>query len=358
MSEIGNRLDRIRRWLAENNLDALHLVRASSFSWATCGASAYVNLASTEGAASLLITQDKQYLFASNIEAARLECEENLANQGWKFRVTPWYAPDDDLIIDMHGSRIGVDRALPGFVDCSQKLARLRALLTPEEGLRFRDLCQRCAQAMEDAIQAVRPGQTEHEIAGLLAHAVEKRGPQVIVNLVAADERIFSYRHPIPTFNKLRKYAMLIVCGRQYGLVCSLTRLIHFGPLPDDIRKKSQAVAIVDAAMIAATRPGRTLGDIFQVAVDGYAHAGYPREWELHHQGGPAGYEPREYYATPASMDGVVAGQVYAWNPSITGSKSEDTIWVGEGNNEILTAIPGWPTIIVEGMARPAILVV
>jgi hypothetical protein len=80
----------------------------------------------------------------------------------------------------------------------------------------------------------------------------------------------------------------------------------------------------------------------------------------LHHQGGPAGYEPREYLATPESLDRVALGQVYAWNPSITGVKSEDSIQIGESNNEIITEIAGWPSIDfeVDGqiIRRPAIL--
>jgi antitoxin VapB len=90
-----------------------------------------------------------------------------------------------------------------------------------------------------------------------------------------------------------------------------------------------------------------------------YRQTGYPDEWRLHHQGGPAAYEPREFVATPASTAVVSAGEVYAWNPSITGTKSEDTILVGAGGNEILTAMPGWPEQFFEiesqQVARPAI---
>lgn len=54
------------------------------------------------------------------------------------------------------------------------------------------------------------------------------------------------------------------------------------------------------------------------------------------------------------------AGQVYVWNPSITGTKSEDTILVTEQGCQILTKIKDWATIPVEinGQAffRPAIL--
>ena len=54
------------------------------------------------------------------------------------------------------------------------------------------------------------------------------------------------------------------------------------------------------------------------------------------------------------------AGQAYAWNPSITGCKSEDTDPVGEVSNEIISEITGWPLIkvVIEGKeyARPAVL--
>ena len=180
------------------------------------------------------------------------------------------------------------------------------------------------------------------------------------VNLVGTDERIFTYRHPLPTAKKLDKYAMLIFCGRWKGLVCSISRLVHFSPLPEELREKTEAVAKIDANFIHHTRPGKKLGEIFKIAREMYAAVGYPDEWKKHHQGGPVGYEPREYFAIPDSTDVVSAGQVYAWNPSITGTKSEDTFLVGEKENEILTEIKGWPYISVEVNGRiyqrPAIL--
>lgn len=361
-SEFSQKQDRIQALLAERNLDALLLQRVSSFAWATCGAASYVNTATTNGEAALLITSSGRYLIANNIEAPRLEQEENLAAQGWKFRVVPWHEMQDSVAELTRGLKLGADGPYAGATDLSGDLARLRADLTPEEGDRFQALGRICAKAMDSAIRAVRPGQTEYQIAGLLAHEAESRGAQAIVNLIATDERIFSFRHPLPTDKELERYAMLVLCGRRWGLVCSITRLVHFGPLPDELRHKAEAVARVDATFIAATRPGETLGAIFRRATEVYAETGFPDEWHLHHQGGPAGYEPREYVATPHSTDVVSVGQVYAWNPSITGTKSEDTILIGEDGNEILTAISGWPmlSVTVEGQTapilRPAIL--
>jgi antitoxin VapB len=359
--EIQEKLNFLRELIDKHALEAILLQRVSSIAWVTGGATVYVNSARSEGEASLLITQNKQFLFTNNIEAVRLEKEEGLASQGWDFQVVPWFEPNTYLQKEMSSLKVGSDVFLPHTLDLSKEISILRANLNPEEGMRFRTLGGLCSQAMDAATQFVRPNQTEYEIAALLDAETKRRGVQAIVNLIGTDERIFNFRHPIPTAKKLEHYAMLVLCGRRQGLVCSITRLIHFGHLPDEIQKKALAVARIDALMIAATRPGHTLGDVFKTAMDEYSHAGYPEEWSMHHQGGPAGYEPREYIAGPGATEKVSLGQVYAWNPSISGSKSEDTVLVSETGNEVLTSIPGWPviTIDVDGitMERPAILV-
>jgi len=360
MTEFEQKQGRIQSLLAEHSLEALLLRRASSFAWATCGSSSCVNIASTYGEAALLITPAGLHLVTNNIEAPRLEQEEQLAKQGWVFRVGPWHGTEDAVAGLTRGLRLGADGLYPGATDLSGEIARLRAHLTPEEGERFRTLGRLCAEGMAAAASAVRPGQTEYQIAGLLAAQAESRGVQAVVNLVATDERILAFRHPLPTARKLQRYAMLVLCGRRAGLVCSVTRFIHFGPLPADLRRKAEAVARVDATYIAATRPGEPFRTILQKAIQAYEAAGFPEEWQLHHQGGVAGYEPREYVATPQSIDTVSVGQAYAWNPTITGTKSEDTILVGEAGHEVLTAMPGWPEQLVpvggEILRRPAIL--
>jgi len=360
MTEFTQKQNRIKALLTERHLDALLLQRVSSFAWATCGAASYINSATTDGTASLLVTPSGRYLITANNEATRLEQEERLVEQGWEMRAAPWYVVNDAVAQLTRGLKLGADGPYPGATDLSNEVTQLRTNLMPEEGERFRALGRLCAEAMDSAVRAVRPGQTEHQIAGVLAHEAQSRGVQPIVNLIATDERIFKFRHPLPTDKKLERYAMLILCGRKWGLVCSITRFVHFGLLSDDVRRKAEATARIDATFIAATRPGQSLGQVFSRATAAYAKAGFPNEWQLHHQGGPAGYEPREIVATPGATHVVAVGQAYAWNPSITGTKSEDTILVGEKDNEVLTAISGWPSLsaTVDGqmMARPAIL--
>lgn len=83
------------------------------------------------------------------------------------------------------------------MIDLSTELAHLRAELTPEEITRFRALGKRRGPAINDAARAGQPGQTEHEIAAKLAYAAERQGVQAVVVLIAADERISAYRHPL-----------------------------------------------------------------------------------------------------------------------------------------------------------------
>lgn len=348
MDEIQTKLTNLRALLQERGLQGVLLQRNSSFAWATAGSSAAINTATTNGEASLLITADKAYVLTNNIEATRLEGEQDLCEKGFEFYVNAWYEPSVAVAELAKGLSLGADGLVAGMADLSAEIARLRANLLPDEQDRIRSVGKLCAAAMAQAVHGVRPGQSEYDIASLLAEACLQRGIEPIVNLIATDERILNFRHPTFTGKKLARYAMLVLCGRSQGLVVSVTRLLHFGPLPEEIAHKAAAVARIDAAMIAATRPGYTLDQVFAATRAAYAAQGYAEEWRLHHQGGPAAYEPREYLGLPGSPDVVAAGQAYAWNPSITGAKSEDTVLISESGHEVLTAIAGWPVYTIE----------
>ena len=62
------------------------------------------------------------------------------------------------------------------------------------------------------------------------------------------------------------------------------------------------------------------------------------------------GYAPRDFVATPTEQRALQERQLVGWNPSISGTKSEDTL-VSSG--EVLTAMNDWPMC----GSRPDILV-
>lgn len=357
-SEVQTKLARVRALMVEHEVGALWLRTVNSVAWITGGVDTAINTADSEGIASVVITQDSATVWANTIEAPRLGTEDHVEDRGFELRSTPWYGP---LPVEL-GAALACDVPLAGAKNLSRELSILRSQLLPVEIERFRTLGGLCAEAMQRAINRTKPGHTEFELGAALTYETYSRGVRPVVVLVATDERIFKYRHPLPTNKIMEKYAMLVLCGRKDGLTCSVTRLVHFGALPDELQQKQQACAQVDAAIIAASQPGAVLEDLFGVLQNAYANAGYADQWQYHHQGGVAAYAPRELLAVPGEKVALETGMMCAWNPSITGMKCEDSILVPEagGTPEILTPIFGWPSVTVEvgGMTleRPVIM--
>jgi antitoxin VapB len=362
MHELNEKKRRLRQLLEEQKLDAVYLSTVANFAWYTAGLEPVVMLSSDRAEAGLLVTWEGQYVICNSIEHPRLRDEDHLEELGFEFHVTPWYQGYprfDDLV---QGARWGSDWLIPGIPDLSGEITRLRYQLTPEEIERYRAVGMDTAKAIEAAALLTQPGMSEVHIAGLIAGEALKRGITPTLLLVGTDERIFHYRHPLPTDKQLKRYAMLVICGRRWGLVASATRLVHFGALPAELAHKQQACAYVDAVFNTGTTVGRRVADIFQEAANAYAQAGYPGEWQKHNQGGAAGYQSRDYDGTPTCAEVVHADQAFAWNPSITGVKSEDTMIVHTSNCEFLTVTGEWPSQPVSlgdrTWNRPAILTI
>ncbi len=345
-AEIAEKQRRVDQFLEARGYDGLLLARVENFAWFTGGGDSHVSLAAEAGVGALLLRRDRKILITNNVEQPRLQQEE-LAAQGFEEAVVPWWQGSLPPLVARltPGEKIASDLPAPGVTECAEEIARLRWSLTPEEVSRYRALGREVGEAIGKACMSIQPGLTEHEAAAALAEEHFRRGIAPIVVLVAADERLSKYRHPIPTDQPIRRAVMLVVCGRRHGLIVSATRLVHFGPPPAELAAKHAAVMAVDAAFILHTRPGARIGYIFRKGLEAYAAQGYPEEWKLHHQGGPTGYAAREYRATAEVDDRVEPFQAFAWNPSITGTKSEDTIIATPEGPEIISLSAGFPTV-------------
>lgn len=357
--EIVSKLGALRALMAERGLDVLHLTTVANTAWITAGATTFIDEATDTAAFGIAVTPDRILVLTDTIEEPRVCGEERLDQLGFEIVAEPWHRRGEYAVALAAGKRTGQDSA-GGGTDVSHELEHLRTLLHPAEQDRLREVGALAAAAMAEAVHAVRPGMSEHEVAARLAAASRRRGGSAVVALVGSDERIYQFRHPLPTVKPIERYAMLVLCFRRYGLVAALTRSVYCGRLPDGLRNTALAVARVDAHLILGTRPGRTLAEMFALARWAYAAEGQPNATEEHHQGGSIGYRTREALARPDAAVRIATGQAFAWNPSLRGAKSEDTILLAEDGPELLTSIADWPEwpITIEGrvIARPAIL--
>lgn len=341
----AEKAERLRRLCRDLGREGVLLRRRSNIAWITDGADVHCDTSQATGVAAVLWTPRRAVVVTNTIEAPRLRAEE--FGKAWSFDVVDWWKERkirrDGLVTDWPDQ------------DGQDRIAALRAPLTAREIVRARELGRDCSEVMESFLRRVRRRSTEHEVAGAFGAELRRRGIHAPVLLVAADDRVARFRHPIPTRRRVEKKLMLVVCAQRHGLIVAITRLVHFGRLPAALARKHAAVCAVDEVLIDATRPGAMWSSVLAAGIRAYRANGFAAEWRLHHQGGPMGYEPRDFCVTPASKGRIVPRQMVGWNPSITGTKSEDTILSAEavGAPEVLTAMSDWP---MRGW-RPDILV-
>ena len=359
--EIAQKRDRVLGYMREKGLEGVLLGSTASFAWYTAGGQNHVSTGSEKGVARVLVTPGRDHLLANNIEMPRLLAEE-VPEGRFEPVEHPWFdetSATADLAKLIRPERVASDDGFAGTDVLPADFAELRYSLFPEEIVRYKWLGRHVSEVLEGACAQVRAGMTELRVAGQICHLCYGFGIIPVVLLVAADERIARFRHPIPTEKEVERCAMLVLCGKKGGLICSATRLVHLGPVPEELERKHRAVCEVDATFILGTEVGADVGQLFQKATEAYARHGYPDEWKQHHQGGATGYATRDFKVTRSTRRRVLENQAFAWNPSIAGTKSEGTIVATERGPEIMTAAVAGPTIPIEiegqVIHRPAI---
>lgn len=348
LDEIALKQERLRGLLDELDLRGILLKKQANFSWFTAGGLSMVGIATEIGVVSLLVTRDARYVIASRIEAERMRREEGLAELGFEVLEHEWYADGEtESVAGVVGDlrRVGADTWFPGARNVDAEIRRLRYPLTEGEIERYLFLGERLSAALEVVIPGIRPGDTECGIAGRLGAELWKDRIDPTAFMVAADERAYIYRHPIPTEKKVQKYVMICVNARYKGLIATVTRLLHLGPPPPGLLKQLDDNIEIECRMIAATKPGRPAAEAFQAGVQAYRDLGYGDEWRKHHQGGAMGYYARDYKATAEREELVAENQAFCWNPSIAGTKSEDGFIATSAGPLMITRPVNYPKV-------------
>jgi Xaa-Pro aminopeptidase len=356
--EHEEKLDRVARLAQSAGLQGVLLAAHHNIAWLTSGRGNRIDVSRETGTARLLVAADgRRFVLANAIEMPRLLGEE-LTDLDYEPIEYPW-TEDQDPSRAVGAARrvlgdapIGADWPLPGTTHVEAALARARGLLTDGEIARYRSLGREAGLMLGSIARALMPGDDERDIARTIIDGALALRARPIVTLVGSDERLRRYRHPVPAKAAWKSVVMIALCAERDGLVVSLSRVVSANGSPD-LDGRTRAAASVFGRLLDATRPGATGSHLYGVAADGYAAAGFPGEELKHHQGGAIGYRAREWVAHPKSQETVQTRQAFAWNPTVAGTKVEDTALVIDGGLEILTTTPEWPMIAVGNEARP-----
>jgi antitoxin VapB len=345
--EINFKKQQLTDFMAERNLAGVLLSRHENVAWATAGqVDMRVGIPAATGSAAVFVRRDGSgFYITTNNEAPRMH-EEEFGGLPFEPVVMPWQ--EGDSIKAAH--RLAVKGALGADTheeDCEViDLAGLRSQLQPTEIDRYRSLGAMTSRIVEDVVLHLEPGETEEEISAITASRLIEKSILPSVLLMAVDDRILKYKHALPRGRRLQRFGMVNLCARKWGLVISMTRFVHFGPMPQKLADGFEAAAKVNAALLHATRAGATAQQLYEAAKDAYAAAGFPGAEDLHHQGGATGYGEREWIATPSGAQIILDRQAFAWNPSCEGGKVEDTVVLVDGAIKPLTETTEFPSVV------------
>jgi antitoxin VapB len=358
-AEHEEKLDRVARLAQATGLDGVLLAAHHNIAWLTSGRGNRIDASRETGTARLLVAADgRRFVLANAIEMPRLLGEE-LAGLDYEPVEYPWIEDQDPSRavraargVLGGGKPLGADWPLPDTTQVEAALARSRGLLTDGEIARYRALGREAGLMLGSVARALMPGDDERDIARTIIDGALALRARPIVTLVGSDERLRRYRHPVPAKAAWKSVVMVALCAERDGLVVSLSRVVSANG-PSDLEARTRAAASVFGRLLDATRPGATGSHLYGVAADAYAAAGFPGEELNHHQGGAIGYRAREWVAHPKSQETVQARQAFAWNPTVAGTKVEDTALVIDERLEMLTTTPEWPLIALGDEARP-----
>ncbi|MCL5072287.1 MAG: aminopeptidase P family protein [Actinobacteria bacterium] len=362
-NNVLKKIEKVKNYILEKRADAALLRKKSNFSWLTGGKTNRIVNESDIGNAGILVTKNGCFIVTDNIEEPRIYSEEVSDNIFNKI-IFKWFEPWNqyDYIVKKVGSNnILSDTLFKDFRPMGEDFDKLKYILDNEEKKIIAELGEVVSKIVTKVCNETKKNESEFNCQALLYKYLLDKGIIPTVSFAASDERIFNFRHPITTFKKINKYFIVIICAEYKGLIVSLSRAAHFGKLPIEIEEKKTKLAQLDAEIINYTGPGKTYADVFRFIKKLYTQYGYENEWIYHLQGGPIGYSARYFLADEHTEVPVEIGHAFAWNPTIKGTKSEDTFLVEKDINKYLTYDSNWPSIEekIDGkiIIRPDILI-
>ena len=392
--EFNAKVERARAFYLQENLAGLILADPANVNWMLGGDAASSVYPPGGGAPAFLVTGKSIYLIAADGEL------QHVQNQFAKSLVIastsiPWtgalgsrklYLEAERLI----PQRIGTDtmplpaRPLSRFerrvlygdkaeekkdadpvTDRLQMLgARMRALRFPlldPELERYRAFGKQLARVCESVARQIEVGQSDFEITALAARELYRQELVPVSIRIALDDTAMTASSVAPRGETLARFAQISLTARKSGLHASVTRLVHFGPVPEKLAKRQNGVTKTMAGLIEALKPGQKVAEMIKPVPPPGGQEKVARVWQALPLGWSTGYQEKEFFLSPIGQEFVDEGMVCVLQPQLEGARIEETVRLESKGFEILTAPGDWPvlelTVRGQSLKLPGILV-
>jgi Xaa-Pro dipeptidase len=349
-AEVKEKERRVRKYLQENNYDAMIIGRQDNFYWYTCGGNNRVVITSETGFSVLVITRDQTYVIAQVMDAQRV-MDEELQGLDMELVRLKWYeeSREQKAAQITKGMRVLSDIPVEGAQCQPGEIYKLHYPLTSNEIEKCRWIGNKTEEILRKVADEIKPGMTEHEVEAMFLYEYGRENMNCEVVLVGSDERIAKYRHPNPSDKKIGKLALIHPGVRKWGLHANVTRMLYFGDkLPEDVRHKYEQAGMLEAATISMCIPGEKFSEILNARKQLLKEYGLADEWEYHYPGGITGYLLCDASVCGSPDSRAVINQTYDWFVTITGVKVEELSVNTEKGREVLSVTGKWPVRVYE----------
>lgn len=236
---------------------------------------------------------------------------------------------------------------VPGVVieDRTQLLPRMRAIKSPAEVTLIEKAVAATVAGYEEALQFIRPGVTESEIAEVLTAGFRTLGGEPAFEPIVGAGANGAVLHYEDLDHTVKDGDLIVIdyAASYAGYASDVTRTLPAsGTFTGEQRELYQIVLQANLAAMGAARPGATMTEVHNAALEVIAGAGYKDDF-IHGIGHQLGIEVHD--VTPEGP--LVAGMVLTIEPGIylpergMGVRIEDDILLTEtGCVDLTAAIP------------------
>jgi len=352
-----NRIQDIQKALETHKLDAMLLTSPIARRWAT----------GFHSSAGVLVVTEKESVYITDcryIEAAKANVQEakiQLIETG-----QPYTALIGEVLSRNHIKRLGFEDATMTQADYtrySQKLDvelvpastlldDLRASKTAEELAIMRRAQEITDRTFAEILPIINTEMTERELVAEIVYRLMKNGAdKASFDPIVVSGPRSSMPHGVPGDHKLEGFLILDFGAMHRGYCADMTRTVCLGEPTEEMRKIYETVLAAQLAGIAAARTGVVGKEIDRAARDVITAAGYGAYFghgfghgqglEVHEQ-----YSPRPTEERALPVGAVISAEPGIYLPGKFGVRIEDTLYLTETGNEILTRSPKSLTIL------------
>lgn len=238
------------------------------------------------------------------------------------------------------------------IVDGSDLLWNLRMVKSPREIDVIRKACDATTKAFEDGFQALHPGMTERELAGVMISRMGRETNEIPgFVMVRSGVRKYGMVNVTPFEKEMIKGELVVVdAGASYKDYWSdFMRMASIGEPTSEQWRFFEANLAAQQAGIAAIKPGVTTGEVFDVCYEVLVNSGLKEHAKLERIGHGVGLDVHEPPSIGRGSTTVIQpGMVLTVEPIFSDQPNyqignfalEDVVEVTEDGHKILSQFP------------------